>query len=184
MVTFVLEISRISQLLLTRLTKFFWTQNLFGPKIFLDPKFFGPKFSWTQNFLDPSFLGPKIYLEQKFIGPRIIFNQKYLWTKLGPQSYFQLIWTSYWTHGTISTHKSSLNRQIREAVRIRRRGGAGNILNSRATAATSPDWWWGRMIINHWRSSKLRSRRRMKSYEDSWRIWIPRGKQRSQGSRN
>ena len=32
----------------------------------------------------------------------------------------------------ISTHRSALNRQIREVVRIRRRGGAGNILNSRA----------------------------------------------------
>ena len=32
----------------------------------------------------------------------------------------------------VSSHRSSLNRQIREAVRIRRRGGAGNILNSRA----------------------------------------------------
>ena len=32
----------------------------------------------------------------------------------------------------ISTHRTALNRQIREAVRIRRRGGAGNILNSKA----------------------------------------------------
>ena len=32
----------------------------------------------------------------------------------------------------ISSHKTALSRQIREAVRIRRRGGAGSILNSRA----------------------------------------------------
>ena len=32
----------------------------------------------------------------------------------------------------VSSHRTALNRQIREAVRIRRRGGAGNILNSRA----------------------------------------------------
>ena len=32
----------------------------------------------------------------------------------------------------ISTHKTALQRQIKEAVRIRRRGGAANILNSRS----------------------------------------------------
>ena len=32
----------------------------------------------------------------------------------------------------ISNHRTALNRQIREGVRIRRRGGAGQILNSRA----------------------------------------------------
>ena len=32
----------------------------------------------------------------------------------------------------VSTHKTALSRQIAEAVRIRRRGGAGAILNSRA----------------------------------------------------
>ena len=32
----------------------------------------------------------------------------------------------------VSYHRSSLNRQVREAVRIRRRGGAGQILNSKA----------------------------------------------------
>ena len=32
----------------------------------------------------------------------------------------------------VSTHRTALSRQIREAVRIRRRGGAGSILNSRA----------------------------------------------------
>ena len=32
----------------------------------------------------------------------------------------------------VSTHRTALSRQIREAVRIRRRGGAGNILNSKA----------------------------------------------------
>ena len=32
----------------------------------------------------------------------------------------------------VSTHRTALNRQIREAVRIRRRGGAGMILNSKA----------------------------------------------------
>ena len=32
----------------------------------------------------------------------------------------------------ISLHRSALNRQVREAVRIRRRGGAGQILNSKA----------------------------------------------------
>ena len=32
----------------------------------------------------------------------------------------------------LSTHKTALNRQIKEAVRIRRRGGAGNILNSKS----------------------------------------------------
>ena len=31
----------------------------------------------------------------------------------------------------VSTHRTALNRQIKEAVRIRRRGGAGIILNSR-----------------------------------------------------
>ena len=32
----------------------------------------------------------------------------------------------------VSLHRTALNRQIREAVRIRRRGGAGSILNSKA----------------------------------------------------
>ena len=32
----------------------------------------------------------------------------------------------------VSTHRSALSRQIREAVRIRRRGGAGHILNSKS----------------------------------------------------
>ena len=32
----------------------------------------------------------------------------------------------------ISSHKTALSRQVKEAVRIRRRGGATNILNSRA----------------------------------------------------
>ena len=32
----------------------------------------------------------------------------------------------------VSHHRSALERQVSEAVRIRRRGGAGNILNSRA----------------------------------------------------
>ena len=32
----------------------------------------------------------------------------------------------------VSSHRTALSRQIREAVRIRRRGGAGNILNSKA----------------------------------------------------
>ena len=32
----------------------------------------------------------------------------------------------------ISTHRSALGRQVREAVRIRRRGGAGAILNSKS----------------------------------------------------
>ena len=32
----------------------------------------------------------------------------------------------------ISQHRSALNRQVREAVRIQRRGGAGLILNSKA----------------------------------------------------
>ena len=32
----------------------------------------------------------------------------------------------------ISNHRTALNRQVREAVRIRRRGGAGQILNSKA----------------------------------------------------
>ena len=32
----------------------------------------------------------------------------------------------------VSTHRTALNRQIREAVRIRRRGGAGMILNSKS----------------------------------------------------
>ena len=32
----------------------------------------------------------------------------------------------------ISTHKTALSRQIKEAVRIRRRGGAGSILNSKS----------------------------------------------------
>ena len=32
----------------------------------------------------------------------------------------------------VSSYRTALNWQIREAVRIRRRGGAGNILNSRA----------------------------------------------------
>ena len=32
----------------------------------------------------------------------------------------------------VSSHRTALNRQIREAVRIRRRGGAANILNSKS----------------------------------------------------
>ena len=32
----------------------------------------------------------------------------------------------------VSTHRTALNRQVREAVRIRRRGGAGMILNSKS----------------------------------------------------
>ena len=32
----------------------------------------------------------------------------------------------------VSNHRSALNRQVKEAVRIRRRGGANNILNSKA----------------------------------------------------
>ena len=32
----------------------------------------------------------------------------------------------------VSSHRTALNRQVRDAVRIRRRGGAGNILNSEA----------------------------------------------------
>ena len=32
----------------------------------------------------------------------------------------------------VSKHRSALNRQIKEAVRIRRRGGAQGILNSKA----------------------------------------------------
>ena len=32
----------------------------------------------------------------------------------------------------VSTHRTALNRQVREAVRIRRRGGEGGILNSKA----------------------------------------------------
>ena len=32
----------------------------------------------------------------------------------------------------VSYHRSALNRQVKEAVRIRRRGGASNILNSRS----------------------------------------------------
>ena len=32
----------------------------------------------------------------------------------------------------VSSHKTALNRQVKEAVRIRRRGGENNILNSRA----------------------------------------------------
>ena len=32
----------------------------------------------------------------------------------------------------VSTHRTALNRQVREAIRIRKRGGAGAILNSRA----------------------------------------------------
>ena len=39
-----------------------------------------------------------------------------------PEFYFKVV----------SSHRSALNRQIREAVRIRRRGGEGNILNSKA----------------------------------------------------
>ena len=31
----------------------------------------------------------------------------------------------------VSTHKSALTRQIMEAIRIRKRGGAGAILNSK-----------------------------------------------------
>ena len=31
----------------------------------------------------------------------------------------------------VSSHRSALSRQVREAVRIRRRGGAGQILNSK-----------------------------------------------------
>ena len=32
----------------------------------------------------------------------------------------------------VSSHRTALNRQIREAVRIRRRGGAASILNSKS----------------------------------------------------
>ena len=32
----------------------------------------------------------------------------------------------------VSYHRTALNRQVKEAVRIRRRGGASSILNSRA----------------------------------------------------
>ena len=32
----------------------------------------------------------------------------------------------------VSSHRSALSRQVREAVRIRRRGGAGQILNSKS----------------------------------------------------
>ena len=32
----------------------------------------------------------------------------------------------------MSTHRTALSRQVREAVRIRRRGGAGHILNSKS----------------------------------------------------
>ena len=43
-----------------------------------------------------------------------------------------------------SFHKSALERQVAEAVRIRRRGGGGSILNSKAESRKSRKYWRGR----------------------------------------
>ena len=36
----------------------------------------------------------------------------------------------------VSYHRTDVNRQVKEAIRIRRRGGANNILNSRSKNLT------------------------------------------------
>ena len=71
--------------------KLFWTQNIFGPNIFLDPRFFlnpklffEPKFFWTKIYFDQNFFSPKIFLNQHFFGPKNYFdpNPKFIWIQI------------------------------------------------------------------------------------------------------
>ena len=53
------------------------------------------------------------------------------------------------TMRAVKFHKTALYRQLGEAVRIRRRGGQGSILNSKENliGAIFPDWWWRRRTL-------------------------------------
>ena len=52
----------------------------------------------------------------------MVRHQKLVHPGAPPQFHFKVV----------SSHRTALNRQIREAVQIRRRGGSGSILNSKS----------------------------------------------------
>ena len=64
----------------------FWSQKIFGPKIFFDLKnLSGQKIIWTWNFSDPNFFDPKLFLTQhvywpkNFVDQKFFFDPNFLW---------------------------------------------------------------------------------------------------------
>ena len=68
----------------------------------------------------------------------------------------------------VGQHKAALNRQIREAVRIRRRGGRhkSSTQEENLIAATYPDWWSGRRMKRARGGRQQRERQRTRN---DWR---------------
>ena len=65
-----------------------WSQNIFGPKIFMDPKYFrtqnifGPKIFSDLKFLGSTFFSYQRFFGHKiFFGSNISFDPKFCWTQ-------------------------------------------------------------------------------------------------------